>query len=312
VTARLSRPAGLSGRGVPRAGGLSDGALKWLLITPAFAVIAATLLWPLVQGIWFSLHVWNLSRSPVPGPFVGLENYAEVITEDSDFWNTLGVTALFVAFSVAGTILAGLAMALLLAGNGRLEVGVRTLLVIPFAMSPSLVGISWRFLLNPEFGAVDAVVKAAIPPLKDVALLADPTFAMVALIASDVWHWAPYFMLMFVGALATIPPDTVDAAKVDGATGWRTLIHVTLPQLRPVLAIALLLKVIFSLKLLDQVVTLTSGGPGTSTQTLSHLIYLTAFRWFDLGYAAAMAVLLALVMGVLAGIYARLVMGRGS
>lgn len=311
MTARVARPAGLSARGVPRAGGLSDGALKWLLITPAFVVIAATLLWPLVQGIWFSLHVWNLSRSPVPGAFVGLENYAEVITEDPDFWNTLGVTALFVVFSVAGTILAGLAMALLLAGNGRLEVGVRTLLVIPFAMSPSLVGISWRFLLNPEFGAVDAVVKAAIPPLKDVALLADPTFAMVALIASDVWHWAPYFMLMFVGALATIPPDTVDAAKVDGATGWRTLIHVTLPQLRPVLAIALLLKVIFSLRLLDQVVTLTSGGPGTSTQTLSHLIYLTAFRWFDLGYAAAMAVLLALVMGVLAGIYARLVMGRG-
>lgn len=284
--------------------------LKYALLAPALLIIAVTLVYPLLQSFWYSLHDWNLGRQATLGPFVGLRNYRQILTDDPDFWNSVRVTLLFTLPSVALTLGIALAMAMLLSGGRAIEVNVRTLMVIPFAMSPALVGVSWRFLLNPEFGAADAVLKWLIPPLHGIPLLAEPTFAMVSLIAVDVWHWAPYFMLTFVGALASLPQETIDAAEMDGAGRLRAFFEVILPQMRPVLAIAILLKTIFSLKMLDQVVTMTSGGPGTATVTLPYAIYETAFRFFDLGYAAAIAYLLAAVMLVLAVIYSRMVMER--
>jgi multiple sugar transport system permease protein len=239
-----------------------------------------------------------------------MDNYRLILSDDPEFWTSVRVTLVFTAASVILTLVTAMGLALLLAGSGRLETGARTLLVIPFAMSPALVGVSWRFLLNPEFGAAAVGLGALAPPLRDAQILANPALAMAALVATDVWHWAPYFMLMFVGALATLPQDTIDSAQVDGAGGARTFFDVVLPQLKPVLAVAVLLKTIFSLKALDQVVTLTGGGPGVATSTLSHLIYQVAFRYYDLGYAAAMAFLLAAVMAVLAVVYSRTVAER--
>jgi multiple sugar transport system permease protein len=289
---------------------VSDRLLKYWLVAPAFLVIAATLLYPLAAALWYSVHDWNIAQQATLGPMVGVANYTRVLTDDPDFWHSTRVTLVFTGFSVVLTLGLAMALALLLTGGDRTRVYVRTLLVIPFAMSPALLGISWRFLLNPEFGAFSAIVGVFFPWLKGVALLADPTFAMVALIASDVWHWAPYFMLMFIGALAALPQETIEAAQVDGASKPRVFYEIMLPQLRPVLAIAVLLKAIFSLKVLDQVVTLTNGGPGTATETLAHFVFQTAFRWYDLGYAAAVAYLLAAVMAVLAGIYSRYVLER--
>lgn len=290
--------------------GPQDTLLKWGLLAPALLVVTATLLYPLVQSFWYSLHEWNLGRTSTIGPFVGVDNYRLILTDDPDFWHSVWVTLVFTVPSVVLTLGIALALALLLAGGRQLEVNVRTLMVIPFAMSPALIGISWRFLLNPEYGAADAVLKGLFPPLEGVAMLAEPSFAMAALIAVDIWHWAPYFMLTFVGALASLPQDTIDAAQVDGAGPFRAFFEVLLPQLWPVLGIAILLKTIFSLKMLDQVVTMTGGGPGTATVTLPYIIYETAFRFFDLGYGAAIAYLLAAVMLVLAVIYSRLVMER--
>lgn len=287
---------------------MADRALKYWLILPAFLVIAATLLYPLVAALWYSVHDWNISQQATLGPFVGVENYTRVLTDDPDFLHSARVTLTFTGFSVVLTLVFAMLLALLLAGSDRTRVYVRTLMVLPFAMSPALLGISWRFLLNPEFGAFSAIVGFVFPWLKGVPLLADPTFAMVALIASDVWHWTPYFMLMFIGALAALPQETVEAAQVDGASRLRVFFEIMLPQLRPVLAIAVLLKAIFSLKVLDQVVTLTSGGPGTATETLAHFVFQLAFRWYDLGYAAAVAYLLAAVMAVLAAMYSRYIM----
>ncbi|KAG1437896.1 hypothetical protein G6F57_020075 [Rhizopus arrhizus] len=135
---------------------------------------------------------------------------------------------------------------------------------------------------------------------------------MAALSGVDVWHWAPYFMLTFIGALAALPQDTLDAAQVEWAGRGRIFFEIVLPQLKPLLTIAILLKTIFSLKMLDQVVTMTAGGPGTATDTLPHMVYSTAFRFYDIGYASAMAWLLAVVMMALALIYSRFAMGRPS
>lgn len=268
---------------------MKDRTLKYALLAPALAICAATLLYPLCQSLWYSLHDWNLGRSATPEGYVGWLNYADLLWHDPVFLDSAWVTLVFTVPSVVLTMAVALGLAVLLAGDGRLQVNARTLLVIPFAMSPALIGISWRFMLNPEFGAVDALLKAVMPGWSGAPVLADPVLAMAALILVDVWHWAPYFMLTFIGALAALPQDTLDAAQVDGAGRGRIFFEIVLPQLRPVLTIAILLKTIFSLKALDQVVTMTAGGPGAATDTLPHAIYSTAFRFYDIGYAAAMA-----------------------
>ncbi|CAB3678214.1 ABC transporter permease [Achromobacter marplatensis] len=291
---------------------MKDRYLKYALLAPALVVCAATLLYPLCQSLFYSLHDWNLGRSPTPQGYVGLLNYVDLILHDPEFLGSAWVTLVFTVPSVVLTMVIALGLAMLLAGDGRLQVNARTLLVIPFAMSPALVGISWRFMLNPEFGVVDALLKTLVPGWSGAPVLADPVLAMAALIAVDVWHWAPYFMLTFIGALAALPQDTLDAAQVDGAGRGRIFFEIVLPQLKPVLTIAILLKTIFSLKMLDQVVTMTAGGPGTATDTLPHMVYSTAFRFYDIGYASAMAWLLAVVMMALALIYSRFAMGRPS
>ncbi|OWT56757.1 carbohydrate ABC transporter permease [Candidimonas nitroreducens] len=284
--------------------------LKYGLLAPALAICAVTLFYPLMQSLIYSVHDWRMSRSPVVGAFVGLSNYADLLLHDPDFLNSAWVTLVFTVPSVALTIAVALALAVLLARSGRLEVNARMLLVIPFAMSPALIGISWRFMLSPEFGVVDTMLKHIVPGLGKAPILSDPTLAMVALILVDVWHWTPYFMLTFIGALASLPQETLDAAQVDGAGSMRIFFEIVLPQLRPVLAIAVLLKTIFSLKMLDQVVTMTAGGPGAATETVPYLVYTTAFRYYDIGYASAMAWLLAVVMMVLALVYSRFLLGR--
>lgn len=287
---------------------MNDSTLKWGLLAPAFLIAAIVLLYPIAQSFWYSLHDWNLAQSPELGPFVGLENYVRLLTSDPEFWESVRVSVVFSFFSVTVTITLAMCLAVLLQGGSRLEVGVRSILVLAFAMSPALVGISWRFLLSPEFGAADALIKWLFPSLTNVPILANETTAMIALVLVDAWHWVPYFMLVFIGAMASLPQETIEAAQVDGARRGRIFFGIVLPQLRSVLGISILLKTIFSIKMLEQVITMTKGGPGTSTATVPFRVYETAFRWYDFGYAAAMAYFLAFVMLILAFVYSHFVL----
>jgi multiple sugar transport system permease protein len=151
-----------------------------------------------------------------------------------------------------------------------------------------------------------------IPPLKDVIWLAHPTWSMVAMVFSDVWHWAPYMTLVVLGGLASIPVETEEAARTDGATEWQVLRDVTVPQLMPVLAVVAVLKTVFALKMFDNVVTLTGGGPGTATQTLAYFVYSIAFKWYDMGYASAVAYVLTIMLVALAFVYMRQLLPRKS
>jgi len=284
--------------------------LKWVLLAPAIIVAAAMLFWPIMQSFWYSLHDWNLAQSATLGPFVGFENYQRLLSDDAEFWYSVRVSALFSLFSVGVTICVAMGLALLLQGASGLEANIRSILILAFAMSPALVGISWRFLLSPEFGAADLLLKWLFPMLNHVPILANEVAAMVALVLVDMWHWAPYFMLVFIGALASLEQETIEAARIDGARGIRIFFQIVLPQLKSVIAISILLKTIFSIKMLEQVITMTKGGPGTSTTTVPFLVYETAFRWYDFGYAAAMAYLLAFAMLSLAFIYSRMLIAR--
>lgn len=281
----------------------------WLL-APALVFVGAMALFPLGYSLLLSLREWKLARSPTPGDFVGLANYLYLLTDDPDFREALWATWVFVLSDVVLTVVVALGGALLLKRAGRLNSLARTLLILPFVMSPALIGISFRFFLNAEYGVLAHAVGALVPPLEGTVWLADRTLSMIAVVVSDVWHWAPYMTLMVLGGLASIPPETEEAARVDGASSWQVFRDITWPQLLPVLAVVVVLKAVFALKAFDTIFTLTNGGPGNSTKTLAYFVYEQGFNYYDMGYAAAAAYVLTAILLVLAGFYIRLVFAK--
>ncbi len=289
---------------------MRDRQLKYLLVLPAVVVVFATAIWPLIQSLILSFRSWKLSKSSVPGPFIGWENYSWAILDEPAFWNATLVTTVYTVLTVGLTTLIALGIALLLAPGGRLRLTVRTLLILPFAMSPALVGVSFRFMFNPEFGLFDAFFGLIIPPLAEVSWLSDPTLAFAVCVMADIWGWIPFITLVLIGGIAAVPKETVEAAYVDGASAWAAFRDVTLPQLMPVLAIVTILKSIFSIKTFDQIYMLTNGGPGNATQTLAHYAYFNGFKYYDMGFAAAVAWIMVLPMIVLTYFYTRYVFRR--
>jgi len=302
-----SGPGGPAGARRRRSGGLRDRHLKYLLILPAVAAVVVTAIWPLIDSLVLSFRFWKLSRSNVPGPFVGFENYVWALVEEPAFWNAVWVTGVYTVLTVGLTTGLALGIALLLAPGGRLRFTVRTLLILPFAMSPALVGVSFRFMFNPEFGLFDAFFGILLPPLADIGWLSDPVLAFAVCVMADVWGWVPFITLVLIGGLAAVPSDSVEAARVDGASSWRVFRDITLPQLFPVVMVVVILKSIFSLKTFDQIYMLTNGGPGTATQTLAHYAYFNGFKYYDMGYAAAVAWLMVIPMLFLTFAYTRFV-----
>lgn len=291
---------------------MSERYFKWLLLAPTLLVVAAMAAFPLGYSLVLSFRQWKLAQSNTPGDFIGLQNYTNLLLDDPEFWETVRVTCVFVGADVLATLVIALSVALLLRKAGRINSLARVLLMLPFVMSPALIGISFRFFLNPEYGVLQAVLASMVPWFAGKVWLADSTLSMVAVVASDVWHWAPYMTLVILGGLASIPAETQEAAKVDGASSWAVFLDITLPQLKPVIAIVLLLKTVFALKAFDTIYMLSSGGPGTSTQTLAYFVYQTAFNYYDMGYAAAAAYVLTAVLMVLSGFYLRLLFKKPS
>ncbi|WP_434053957.1 MAG: sugar ABC transporter permease [Roseibium sp.] len=286
---------------------MRDNTLKYVLVLPAVMVVFATAIWPLMESARLSATVGRLNRPGSLDQYIGLENYTWAFFEEPAFWNSVWVTGIYTLLTVGLTTLLALGLALLLAPGGRLRSGVQTLLILPFAMSPALIGVSFRFMFNPEFGLFDAFFGAVMPPLADVSWLADPTLAFAVCVMADVWGWIPFLTLVLIGGLASVPQDTIEAAQVDGASGWRVFRDITLPQLAPVLAVVIILKSIFSLKTFDQIFMLTNGGPGTATQTLSHYIYFNGMKYGQIGYAASVAWLMVIPMILLTYLYAKYV-----
>lgn len=288
---------------------MQDRLLPYWLLIPAFVIVLVTTIYPLAYSFITSFRAWDLTQSRRPEGFVGVENYVYAASE-AQFLNSLWVTFIFVITSVALTVVLAMALALLLRRKGPMHTFTRIVLILPFAMSPALIGVSYRFMFNPEFGVIAKGLGAMFPALEGVPWLADPTLAMGILVLTDVWHWTPYMTFMCLGGLASIPRETEEAARIDGASNLRIVFGIILPQMRGVILVMAVLKTIFALKMFDQVVTLTGGGPGTSTETLAYFIFNVGFRWFDMGYASALAWILTAIMMVISMWYVRMLLSE--
>ncbi len=285
---------------------MRDAHIKYILVAPAVLAVLATAVFPVVQGLTNAVYFVSTKPNRRNGEFVGLENF-EFIFTDPGFHEAVYVTLVFTILSVILTVGVALGMALLLASGGPLRIAIRSTLILPFAMSAALVGYTWRFMFNNDFGLF-AEALDFVPGLTDANWLNDRVLTMAVLIASDVWNWAPFLCLVLIGGLAAVPQEAQEAARVDGANGWQVFRDVTLPSILPVLMICAVLKTIFALKMFDQIYTLTQGAPGT--QTLGYYIYYTAQKYSDASGAATMSLILIIPMAVMAWLYMRLVFHR--
>ena len=280
------------------------GLAKYVMLAPALLLVCATAIYPMIDSFLLSFQEWQLTRSSAPTGFVGIDNYTQAF-RDRFFINSVGVTIAYTVLSVVMTLVLGLGMALILQKRTFINTIIRTFLIFPFAVSPALKGYSFRFMLQPDYGVIQLTLGQLFPALKDMVWLSHPWWAMFWIAVSETWGWAPLYALMFIGAMSSISTDIFDAAKVDGANNVQVFWGITLPMISPVLIIATLLKVIASLRVFDQVVVMTGGGPGRATQSINYYIYQTGFKFTNMGYSSAQAYLFLVVLAVLAYVYIR-------
>jgi multiple sugar transport system permease protein len=259
--------------------------LRILMLAPAMLVLLALTIFP--SAYMFIAAVTRISPNPdLPWEFAGLQNFTRLLT-DQQFHIGLRNTLVFTVSSVTIEFLLGLGLALLLDRYVRKLNVLKTLLMLPMMLPPVAVAITWKLIYEPQFGILNELMfNLGLPPQ---AWAGDARLAMLSLIIADVWQWTPFMFLLMLAGLASLPIEPYEAAAIDGASAWRQFRDLTLPFLKPVIAIALLLRIMDALRLFDLVFILTGGGPADRTKTLSLYIYQVAYRFADQSYAAAIS-----------------------
>lgn len=288
---------------------ISHERLGYVFIAPALIFVAAVVLVPIIETVWRSFTRMNFRERSLE--FVWLQNYAE-IAGDSLFWLSLQNTFVFAVGSTIGHVVLGTAFALLLTARWASQ-GVRNLvrglLILPWLFSLAAAALIWGLLYDP-FGPLNYLVVATGLSDDPVDFLGEPRNAMIALIIVNIWKFYPFYMVMILGGLQSIPDELYEAAKLDGAGPAQLFWHVTLPMLRPVLIAATTIDMITSFATFDIVRIMTNGGPQRSTQTLSLYIYETGFRDVNPGYGAAMAIAMLAILMIVTILYIKLLVVR--
>jgi multiple sugar transport system permease protein len=284
--------------------------LAFALNSPAILLLVAMMLFPILYSAFLSVHRYNLRR-PKIFDFIGLGNYGQILS-DPQFWNAARITALFSIGSIAGTVIMGTLLALLLnerwPGRGLL----RAVTLIPWAIPPVVNGLVWQWLLEGRYGLVNSILLNLHLIDHYHAWLSDPSTALPALIVAQIWNEMSFAAIVILAALQTIPSDLHEAARVDGANVFQRFWYVTLPWLSHSLLLILITQTMVALRTFDIIYVLTGGGPGDATTVVAWLTYLTTFGSTDFGKGNAYAYIIALVTLTLSILYIRMLWRRGE
>lgn len=281
--------------------GLRADPLPYLLLAPALAVVALVVFVPMAEAVVTSL--WDLILwKPNAARFVGLGNYVKLF-QDPVFWTALGHTAIWIGLTVPLQMGLGLITALLLDREFPWRGLARALIIVPWALPSVVIALMWRWIYDPNVGVLNdillklSILKTAVP------WLADPDIALYAIVATLTWQGFPFFAVMILAGLQGIPKSLYEAAAMDGAGAWARFRHITWPGIRPVLATAGLLRVIWVANSMDVIFVMTGGGPGYATHTLPLYAFVRARQNLDFGYGTAIAVTFTVLLGLVVAVY---------
>lgn len=278
------------------------------LALPGLLAMIVLVVGPLLYMFYNSMFIRTLA-APVPARFDWFNNYGRVFT-DTRFWNAFGNTMIIMAVGIPVQSLLGLTMALLLSKPFRGSRLVVALFLIPVMITPIVSGFQWRILLDQRYGPVNYVI--GLFGVEPFSWLAEPLLAKISILIMDTWQWTPFVTVVLLAGLSAIPKQVYEASSVDGSTQREVLFRVTLPLLKPMFSLVVLLRIIFIFKIFDPVYILTGGGPGVSTETLSLLTYIRGFKNFNVGITSTLAVVQLIIMIIIAKLFMKLVMKRGE
>ena len=282
-----------------------DRRAAWWFLLPVLTGFAVFYGYPAARGAWYSVTDYTMLNTP---SFVGAENYAE-LAGDGQFWHSLLVTGYYVLLNIGSQTLLALGVAALMHRLTR-SVVVRATLLLPWLVPNVTVGLLWMWLLDTNLGFVNQLITRF--GLEPVGFFTDATWAMPSVAAVNTWAYTGYTALLLYAGMLQIPQHLYEGAAIDGAGEWRMFRGITLPLLRPVLALVLVVSLIGSCQIFDTIAVTTKGGPVSATRVIYYFIYQQAFTYFHMGYAAAAAICLALILGVLTLIQMRLLRASRS
>jgi multiple sugar transport system permease protein len=261
----------------------------YLFVLPAAVILLAITIFPLIYELRLVFMSWELTTNASP-EFVGLENLIRVLFQDERFWSAMRVTGVIIVVGVSVELGIGTGLALLLNRLGRMRTPLVSLFLIPVMIAPVVAGFQFRMIYHDQFGPLNYIIQVVTAGhWRGLAWIADPNVALFAIVMTDIWQWTPFLMLIVLAGLQTVPTELYEAAAADGATAWQSFFRITLPLLLPVIIIGILIRAMDAFKLFDIVYLVTGGGPGNLTETISFYTYLQGFKFFSLGYTAAMA-----------------------
>lgn len=263
-----------------------DQRFGFLLTLPGLATLFIIIIFPLVFTIITSFYDYTL-LNPNHDDFVGLENYQEVLEEEY-IGHSVIITIQFVLATVFIEFIIGFALALALDKVQRFKSIYYLILLVPLMINPVVVGLVWRMILHTELGIMNYLLK--LMSINRVNWLGDSDIAFWTIVFVDIWHQVSFMTILLLAGLAALPREPYEAARMDGASALRCLIYITLPLMRPVIIVALLLRLIFAVKTFDIIYIMTKGGPGIATDLVSYFIYRSAFFSLDIGRASALSV----------------------
>ncbi len=281
---------------------LLDRGAGALLILPATLLVVIFLAGPFFYMLWTALTDLSYSLPGRDGNFIGFDNFRRLLRDDAIFWHSFALTLRFVVVVVSIEFLLGLMLALILHHFIERRRLILTLLLIPMMLAPVAVGLIWRLLLQGDFGMLSYYLRATGLLDPGSAILSDPRLVLPAIMLIDVWQWTPFVTLVLLAGLMSLPREPYEAAVMDGAGPLRIFKDITLPLLRPIIALVLLLRGIDAFKEFDKVFIMTGGGPGTATELLSIYAHRVSFRNWDLGYGATVAFMIYLTVLILCAV----------
>jgi multiple sugar transport system permease protein len=266
------------------------------LMLPSLLVLLLTTTAPIIYLCWTSLQNINPSMAFMNG-FAGADNFVQMV-DDGRFWNSLRLTFIYTGTTVTLQVVLGLALAMAISELRHGQWLARLVAILPIVLAPVVVGLYFRTLiLTPTFGMFDYLMVSL--GLGSHNWLGDPDLALMSVIAIHTWQWTPFSFLVLLAALASLPPDLYEAARMDRASALRRFWHITLPMLRPAIVVVVILRMTVALSAFAAIFAATGGGPGTATEILNLYAYRTSFNELQIGYGAALAVtLLAVTLAI--------------
>lgn len=281
----------------------SDKFACWAFLTPTLIFLAVTALFPLLYSVYLSFFRLKLNMPNQTPTFVGLNNYIKMFSDTMLHTSTVN-TLIFAFVSVALEVVLGLMIAMVICSDSMWSRVATSIFMIPMIMAPVAIGTLWRMMMDASTGVLNYFLSFA--GVEKIQWLADPLMAKVSVLLVNVWQLTPWVTVICAAGLKALPQDCIQAALVDGATPHQIFWKIVLPLIKPVLVIVVMMRFTDAFKVFDTIYTMTNGGPGTATEMLPNFIYKQGLKYYDAGYAAALAIVFVLTMAFITLFFLRL------